>query len=70
MIDILTGTSFSGGLSYSAANGDPVLNMVNAHTDDSIIGVNIKGTIFKWDWTLPVGDTPALMIETPLKFPQ
>jgi prepilin-type N-terminal cleavage/methylation domain-containing protein len=71
MVDVLTGTSFSGGLAYDATTGaDPALNRVCSVTDDVQIGVNIKGTIFKWDWTLPVGDTPALMIETPLKFPQ
>ncbi len=70
MVDVLTGTSFSGGLAYAAGAGDPALNKVVAITDDVQLGVNIKGSIFKWDWTAPNGDTPALMIETPSKFPQ
>jgi MSHA pilin protein MshA len=69
MVDILTGTSFSGGLAYAAGAGDPALNKV-VGVSATQIGVNIKGTVFKWDWADGVGDTPALMTETPLKFPQ
>ena len=43
--------------------GDPALGEVSAVTADAQIGVNIKGDIFKWDWTDPAGDTPALIDE-------
>ena len=69
MLDVLTGTSFSGGLAYSSTVGAPNLGEVCEVTTDVTIGVNIKGDEFNWTWTAPAGDTPALIAETPSKFP-
>ena len=63
MVDVLTGTSFSGGLAYSAAVGAPGLGEVTVVTANTTIGTNIKGDVFRWTWTAPAGDTPALMTE-------
>ena len=69
MLDVLTGTSFSGGLAYSATVGAPGLGDVCEVTSGVTIGVNIKGDEFNWTWTDPAGDTPALIAETANKFP-
>ena len=63
MVDVLTGTSFSGGLAYSNTVGAPGLGEVTVVTANTTIGVNIKGDVFQWTWTAPAGDTPALIDE-------
>ena len=69
MVDVLTGTSFSGGLAYSAAVGNPGNGEVSVVVANTTIGTNIKGDIFQWTWTAPAGDTPALIQETAGNFP-
>ena len=63
-VDVLTGTSFSGGIAYSSsASASPALGDICVNAGDDGYCVNIKGDIFAWDWADPVGDTPALLTE-------
>jgi type IV pilus assembly protein PilA len=69
-IDVLTGTSFSGGINYaSGTTAAPAVGIISLNSSGGYI-VNIKGTLFNWTWTNPVGDTPALIGEEALKFPE
>ena len=69
MADVLSGTSFTGGISHQTGGGAPAtvgaISAVNATT----IAVNIKGDIFTWDWANQTGDTPALITEKTGNFP-
>ncbi len=63
-VDVLTGTSFSGGIAYnSTASDTPALGDICVNSGDDGYVVNIKGDSFAWDWAVPVGDTPALLTE-------
>jgi prepilin-type N-terminal cleavage/methylation domain-containing protein len=66
MVDVLTGTSFSGGINYNGSDSDAptIVGDICSNTAGTGICLNIKGTQFAWDWTDPVGDTPALIDET------
>jgi len=68
MADVLSGTSFTGGLTHDAGGGVPQLGEVTA-VDATHVGANIKGDVFQWTWTPQTGDTPALIDETAGDFP-
>jgi len=71
MESVLSGTSFSGGLSFKTAGGTPLVGEVSEVTTNATAVVNIKGSVFTWDWTIQNNDTPALLIEdTVTGFPQ
>ncbi len=62
MADVLSGTSFTGGLAYDSAGGSPDVGEVTA-VNGTTVGVNIKGDVFDWTWTPQTGDTLALLNE-------
>ena len=63
MADVLSGTSFTGGIKYQAtATATPAIGEICDNTASGI-SVNYKGDIFSWNWTTQVGDTPALIVE-------
>jgi MSHA pilin protein MshB len=68
MADVVTGTSFSGGLTHKTAGGAPLTGEVSA-VDATHVGVNIKDDVFQWTWTPQSGNTPALLDETTGNFP-
>ena len=69
MGDVLSGTSFSGGIVHKTAGGAPAVAGEVSAVDADTIAVNIKGDVFNWDWTTQTGDTPALIDETAGNFP-
>jgi len=69
MGDVLSGTSFTGGISHQTAGGAPATVGAISAVDADTISVNIKGDIFTWDWAAQTGDTPALITETTGEFP-
>ncbi len=64
MSDVLTGISFTGGIKHhDHAHNTPNIGIIAPNSAGNKIGVNIKGDQFDWDWTVQVGDTPAMIVE-------
>jgi MSHA pilin protein MshA len=60
---VLSGTNFTGGITYLAGAGAPTVGQIREETADTNIQLNIGGTIFEWDWTARAGDTAAVVVE-------
>ena len=69
MADVLSGTSFTGGISHQVGGGVPATVGAISAVDADTVAVNIKGDVFNWDWTAQTGDTPALITEEASAFP-
>ncbi len=65
--DVLSATAFTSGISYNSADSDaPASGDICSNAAGTQIVLNHKSTLFNWDWTVPAGDTPALLTEDSL----
>ncbi len=62
---ILSGTTFSGGISFSSIVGAPGIGQIAESVAGTNIGLNIAGNIFTWDYndTSQTDDIPAVLSE-------
>ena len=63
LADVLSGTAFTGGITYNTANAAPAKGEITEPTANTNIQLNLGGTIFEWDWTARADDTPGLLDE-------
>ncbi len=63
LAEVLSATSFTGGITYNTANGAPAIGEIRAETADTNIQLNLGGTIFEWDWAARAGDVSATVVE-------
>jgi MSHA pilin protein MshA len=62
--DVLTGTSFTGGITHTAGIGAPVPGEIRETVNDANFALNLAGNIFTWSYTdVVTDDIPALTAE-------
>ncbi len=64
---ILSGTKFTGAISFSSGVGPPGVGQITESVLGSNVGLNFAGNIFTWEYVdnSPTDDIPAVLSEVP-----